>query len=124
MKKVLIAEDDTFLTKVYQAKMAKTGYEFQIAKDGTEVFTILDGGFAPDLILLDIMMPKKDGFTTLKELKESEKYKNIPVIITSNLGQLEDKEKAKTLGAMDYLLKSEMGIQEIIDRIKQQFGDS
>jgi CheY-like chemotaxis protein len=121
MQKILIAEDDPFLLKVYQAKMEKTGFEYQIAKNGEEVFTILETGFVPDLMLLDIMMPKKDGFTTLKELKDSEKYKHIPVIITSNLGQAEDKEKAKKLGAIDYLLKSDVGIQQIIERIKQQF---
>lgn len=122
MKKVLIAEDDPFLLKVYQAKMAKTGYEFKIAKDGEEVFEILKE-FSPDLMLLDIMMPKKDGFEVLKELKGNDKFKHIPVIITSNLGQVEDKEKAKSLGATDYLLKSDVGIQEIVNKVKSILSD-
>jgi DNA-binding response OmpR family regulator len=117
-KKILIAEDEPFLVKVYEAKMSKTGYEIKVAKNGEEVSEILKS-FTPNLILLDLIMPKKDGFEVLKELKASAKWKNIPVVVTSNLSQPEDKAKVKELGAMDYIVKSDVSILDIIERVQQ-----
>lgn len=116
--KILVAEDDKFLTKVYQAKLTKAGFEVQIAFDGEEVEKLLQN-FTPNLILLDLVMPKKDGFSVLKDLKALEKYKNIPVIVTSNLSQVEDKQKAMMLGASDYIVKSDIPIQGIVDKIQE-----
>ena len=96
--------------------LKKEGYEVKIATDGSEVAKILEE-FIPDLILLDIIMPKKDGFAVLEELKASEKYKKIPVIVASNLGQTEVIEKGKKLGAVDFVVKSNMGIGEILKKV-------
>lgn len=117
MKKILVAEDDQFLVKVYESKLTKEGYEIKIAKDGEEVEEVLKT-FTPDLILLDLIMPKKDGFEVLKYIKSKENLKNIPVIVTSNLGQGEDKEKALSFGASEYVIKSDVSIKNVIERIE------
>lgn len=116
--KILVAEDDKFLVKVYKTKLTKAGYEVQIALDGEEFEKIIQT-FTPDVILLDLMMPKKDGFEVLKDLKASEKFKNIPVIVTSNLSQAEDEKKAFALGAKEYIVKSDIPIQEIVNKLQQ-----
>ncbi|MDQ3099375.1 MAG: response regulator [bacterium] len=118
MKKILVAEDDAFLIKVYGAKLSKEGFEVKIAKDGSEVAMLLQD-FTPDIMLIDLIMPKKDGFSVLEELKAQEKYKNIPILVTSNLGQPEDKQKALNLGAIEYLVKSDTPLAMIIEKIQE-----
>jgi len=116
--KILVAEDDRFLSKVYATKFEKVGYEVKNALDGNEVFQILQN-FTPDVILLDLIMPLKDGLITLKELKSNDKYKNIPVIIASNLGQKDEIDKGISLGAADYLVKSDTTIEKLIEKVNK-----
>lgn len=118
---ILIAEDEPFLLKVYKAKMEKAGIRALLAQDGEQVLELLRQAeqHLPQLILLDIIMPKKDGFTVLKELKAEPKWANIPIIVTSNLGQPEDKIKALDLGAVDYIVKSDTPIQGIIEQVQK-----
>lgn len=113
--KILIAEDDKFLASAYKVKLTKAGFEVQIAVNGEEALEILEE-FTPDVILLDLIMPVKDGFTTLSELKANDKYKSIPVIVASNLGQQEDVEKAKKLGAEDYVVKSNLELNDLVKK--------
>jgi len=115
MKKILVAEDDKFLANAYRVKLAKAGFEVIIASNGEEALKGVET-FSPDLILLDLVMPVKDGFETLRELRASVKWKKIPVIITSNLGQKEDIEKGKALGA-DYVVKSDVSLDDLIVKI-------
>lgn len=115
--KILIAEDDKFLASAYKVKLTKAGFEAKIASNGEETMKMLEE-FIPDLILLDLIMPIKDGFTTLQELKASEKFKNIPVIVASNLGQKEDIEKAKALGAEDYVIKSNLELNDLVVKVE------
>lgn len=122
MKKLLIAEDDTFLIKVYESKLIKVGFDIRIARDGLEVFEILEN-FSPDCILLDLMLPKMNGFQVLTRLKSNPKIAGIPVVIASNLGQPEDKQKALELGALDFFVKSDLGIQELVDKVQQYFSE-
>lgn len=116
MTKVLIAEDDRFLGIAYKAKFTKNGFDVQIATDGVEALNILQT-FTPDAILLDLVMPNKDGFATLEEIRKQEKLKNIPVIVASNLGQKEDLDRAMSLGATDYIIKSDYSLDAIIEKI-------
>ena len=76
----------------------------------------------PNLILLDLVMPIKDGFETLKELKADSSLKDVKVIVLSNLGQDEDIKKAKALGAVDYVVKANVSIQQMMDMIKKYLG--
>lgn len=116
MKKILIVEDDNFLANAYRVKLTKAGFEVKNAFDGIEAINALQT-FIPDLILLDIVMPRKDGFATLKELKENEQFKNIPVILASNLGQKEDMDRGLKLGAVDFFVKTDFTLNNLIEKI-------
>ncbi len=115
--KILIAEDDKFLANAYRVKLTKVGFDVQIAGDGVEALKILEE-FTPEVILLDLIMPNKDGFTTLEEIKTNESYKSIPVIVASNLGQKEDIDKAKELGADDYVVKADMELEDLVKKVE------
>ena len=117
MKRILIVEDDNFLSNAYRLKMTKSGFELKMARDGQEAMELLKT-YIPDLILLDLVMPVKDGFTTLGEIKADDRLKNIPVIIASNLGQKEDIDKGMALGASGYVVKSDLSLDSLIEKIK------
>lgn len=116
-KKILMIEDDRTLSRLYQTKLTKTGYEVEIAFDGQEGLDKL-ANFKPDVILLDVIIPKIDGFAVLEKIKESPIWKKIPVILLTNLGQDEDVAKGKKLGASDYLVKSNLTPTEIIKKME------
>jgi two-component system, OmpR family, alkaline phosphatase synthesis response regulator PhoP len=118
MSKVLVVEDDKFLSSAYKVKLTKSGFEVQMAGDGQEAIELLQN-FRPDIILLDLVMPRKDGFTTLAEIKQHPQLKNIPVIVTSNLGQKEDLDKAMGLGALDYIIKSDLSMDTLVAKINE-----
>ena len=120
MTKILVAEDDKFLANAYRVKLSKAGYEIKIASDGQEAIDSLET-FTPDVILLDLIMPVKDGFAVLEELKRNDKWKNIPVIVASNLGQKEDIAKSMALGAADYIVKSQIPINDVLVKINNIF---
>lgn len=117
-KKILIAEDDKFLGNAYQAKFSLSGFEVKLATDGNEALVALQT-FIPDVILLDLMMPVKDGYATLQEIKANPKLKNIPVIVASNLGQAEDVQRALSLGAVDFVVKSDLSLNTLIEKINK-----
>lgn len=116
MKKILVVEDDTFLANAYRVKLTKAGFEIKNAFDGDEALGLLQT-FTPDLILLDIVMPNKDGFATLTEIKANEKWKNIPIILASNLGQKEDREKGMKLGASEFFIKTDFTLNDLVQKI-------
>ncbi len=114
--KVLVAEDDKFLLNAYKVKLTKVGYELKTATDGDEVFEVLKD-FIPDVIILDLIMPKKDGFHVLQQMQDNDKFKHIPVIVASNLGQKEDIDHAMKLGAKDYIIKSDFSLSALVNKI-------
>jgi len=118
MPKVLVAEDDRFLSKAYGAKLKKEGFDVILAMNGEEAVEEAKNK-KPDIILLDLVMPRKDGFEALSDLKKDASTKSIPVIILSNLGQEEDIIKGKELGAVDYLVKSNIAIREVVEKIRE-----
>ena len=118
MAKILVSEDDQFLSNAYRVKLTKAGFEVKIATDGKETLNELKN-FTPDLIILDLVMPIMDGFTALEEIKKNDKTKNIPVIIASNLGQKEDIERGIKLGAVDYIIKSDLSLDALIAKINK-----
>lgn len=118
MKKILIIEDDSFIAKAYQIKLERLGYEVWLASDGKEGLEILEQRL-PDLILLDLVMPKMDGFAFLEKIKADPKLKQIPVIVSSNLGQSEDMTRAKSLGANDYIVKTNMSLAELVKKVER-----
>ena len=121
-KTILVVEDDQFLSKILKMKFEKIGYEILVAYDGLEALEMAKTK-SPDLALLDIMMPVKDGFSVLAEMKKDSKLSKIPVIIASNLGQKEDKDKAVALGAEDYIVKSDTSLDDLVKRTREIIGD-
>jgi DNA-binding response OmpR family regulator len=117
MTKVLVAEDDRFLMSAYKVKFVKAGFDIMPASDGAEVLELLKND-QPDIILLDLIMPGKDGFAVLEELKRSEKLRVIPVIVASNLGQKEDLDRALNMGADDYIVKSDLSMDDLVNKVK------
>ncbi|MDZ7744159.1 MAG: response regulator [Candidatus Saccharibacteria bacterium] len=116
MAKILVVEDDKFLTSAYRAKLTKAGFETDTASDGEEAIEKLKTS-VPDIMLLDLVMPRKDGFAVLKEVRGQDNLKDLPIIVTSNLGQKEDMDKAKSLGATDYIIKSDMTMESLVDKV-------
>lgn len=116
--KILVTEDDPILQKAIQEYLASDGFEVLVASDGEEGLRLAQNK-KPDLILLDIILPKKNGFEMLKELKGDAETKRIPVILLTNLGSLNDVEKALELGASTYLVKSDYGLEEISQKVKE-----
>lgn len=114
---ILVAEDDAFLRNAYNSKFTKAGFVVVLATDGIEAMDMLKVS-KPDVILLDLVMPRQDGFATLSQIKLLPEYKDIPVIISSNLGQKEDIERALTQGASDYIIKSNMSLEEIVGKVR------
>src|SRR6266850_2054070 len=102
-KIILVIEDDRFLSRIYFTKLTKEGFEVVLATEGEEAMRRLQEKM-PDLILLDLVLPIKSGFEILEEIKQSSRFAKIPVVIFSNLGQQEDMERGKRLGAADYFV--------------------
>lgn len=116
-KKILIVEDDRTLVRLYSTKIEKSGYEVATAFDGEEGLEKISS-FKPDVVLLDIIIPKLDGFSVLEKMKKNPATKNIAVILLTNLGQDEDVSKGKELGARDYLVKSQFTPAEIVKKME------
>ena len=116
-KKIIIIEDDKFLLKAYEIKFKQSDFDVILATDGISGFELAEKE-KPSLIILDLMLPRMNGFEFLKKIKSDEKLKNIPVIVVSNLGQKNDCEKAIKLGAKEFLIKTNYSLEEIIKKIK------
>ena len=118
-KTVLLVDDDSLIIRMYQKKLTQDGYDVKTAFNGEEALIEIRKQ-RPDVIMLDVMMTKMNGVETLKALKEDEKTASIPVIFLTNLGdKQEDVENAKKLGVLDYLVKSEISLKDLSERIKQ-----
>jgi len=117
-KKILMIEDDRFLRKIYRDKLTKAGFEFIEATNGIEGTNKVISE-RPDLVLLDLILPRKNGFDVLIDMKSNKNTKDIPVIILSNLGQESDVKRGLALGAQDYLVKTEISLSEVVDRVKE-----
>jgi len=120
--KVLLIEDEKEVAELYRLKLSLDGYEVITAENGEEG---LERAFSekPDLIFLDIKMPKMDGFEALKKLRSNEKTKNVPILILSNFDEQELIEKGMTLGANEYLIKSQFTPEGISKKIKDWLGE-
>jgi DNA-binding response OmpR family regulator len=118
-KKVLLVEDDPFLSGMYQTKLKLEGFDVTVAMDGEEALSKLDQANY-DIALLDIMMPKLNGFEVLKEIRKSSnpKLAAVPVIMLTNLGQKTDIEQGLLLGANDYIVKANFTPKEVMEKIR------
>ena len=120
-KKILIIEDEEIVLSLLRKKLSQEGYEVSVAGDGEEGIKKMRE-IKPDLVLLDIIMPKMGGFEVMEEMQKDSGLKKIPVIVVSNSGQPVEIDKARELGAKDWLIKTEFDPQEVIDKVVKQIG--
>jgi CheY-like chemotaxis protein len=122
-KKILLVEDEEILIDLLQRKLTREGYEVFVARDGEEgLKKMREMDPKPDLVLLDVIMPKMGGFEVMEEMKKDEKLRDIPVIVISNSGQPVELDRAKNLGAKDWLIKTEFDPNEVLEKVKKQIG--
>ncbi len=121
MAKILIIEDDPMMSRMYQNALALKGHETESAKDGEEGL-LKTGSYHPDLILLDVMMPKMNGMEVLDKLKSGQETQSIPVVMLTNLSGEKDAETAISKGAKRYLIKSDYEPQQVVDIINEELS--
>lgn len=122
MKKILIIEDEQAMADAMQVGLTEAGYEATAAYDGEEGLNKAKE-VVPNLILLDLMLPKKDGMTVLRELREDDKTKDIPVMILSQLSDTAKISEGVALGVVGYLVKVDFSLAEVVEKIKAVLGD-
>ena len=116
-KTVLVIEDDLFLSNLLKTRLERAGINVLRAGDGEEAVNVLSTA-KPDLVMLDIIIPKKSGFEVLEGMREDPSQKDIPVIIVSNLGQEGDIQRGKSLGVIAYFIKAQISIDDILSKVK------
>lgn len=121
MKKILLIEDEEIMVDLLQKKLTKEGYEISVARDGEEGLRVARET-KPNLILLDIVMPKMGGFEVMEEMVGDKELKEIPVIVISNSGQPVELDRAQKLGAKDWLIKTDFDPREVLEKVIKQIG--
>lgn len=122
-KRILIVEDDNFVAEVYSTKLKEMNCEVTLVQNGKDGLAALEAGKF-DLILLDILMPVMGGIEMLEVMKKNENWKNIPVILLTNVGEKESIEKVRDLGVKSYLIKSHFTPAEVIEKIEAVFQNN
>lgn len=120
-KKILLVEDEELIIDLLQRKLEAEGYEVFTARDGVEGIEIMKKT-KPDLVLLDIIMPRMGGFEVMKIMEKDKDLKDIPVVVISNSGQPVELDRARKLGAKDWLIKTEFDPKEVLAKVKKQIG--
>jgi len=120
MPKILLVEDDPFLSSLLKNRLQKENFEISLARDGEEALSFLKSD-KPDLILLDLILPKKTGFEIMEEMRRDPQMQSqeLPIIIISNLGQPEDVSRGQELGAIEYFVKAKTSIDELVQKVKE-----
>jgi DNA-binding response OmpR family regulator len=121
LKKILLVEDDNNLADVYSTRLISEGFDILRVADGEEALAAAIK-YKPDLVLLDIMMPKVSGYDVLDILRKTPETANLKIIIVTARGQDADRQRADELGADDYLVKSQVIIADLVERVKQHLG--
>ena len=116
---IYLVEDDSFISNMYQTKLRNVGYTIDVATDGEVAWNRLQEDPLPDLVLLDVVLPKKDGFEILEDLRKNERTKDLAIILLTNLGQKPDVERGIKLGADDYIIKAHYTPSEVMEKIEK-----
>jgi len=122
LKRILLVEDDDGLANVYVSRLQAEGFDVRRVANGEEALAAALS-YHPDLVLLDVMMPKVSGFDVLDILRNTPETANLKIIMLTALSQQSDKERAEALGVDDYLVKSQVVIADVVDRIRQHLGE-
>ena len=118
MTKIAIIEDDPTINQMYRMKFEAAGFDVQLASDGVRGVALAEA-FGPDLILLDMQMPQKNGYETLSEIRAAEWGKSIPVIILTNMGEEESPKELRDLGIESYIVKADLTPSQVVERVKE-----
>lgn len=118
---VLIAEDEKFMSNILRVRFEEAGFEVTVANDGLEAWKLVHE-VNPDIILLDLVMPNMDGFDFLAKLKAEPALNHIKVVVTSNLGQDDDRQKVLSMGVDDYIVKAEIDIDKLVEKVARLVG--
>lgn len=118
MTKILLVEDDPMLQDIYLTKFKEVGFEVALAPDGEKVIPQLQRT-KPDLMLLDIVLPLKDGWEVLSEVRKDPRWNNLKIVVLSNIGQPEDVEKGFSMGANLYLIKAHFTPSQVVAEINK-----
>jgi DNA-binding response OmpR family regulator len=121
MTKIAIIEDDTVINQMYRMKFEANGFEVQLADNGKRGVAMVEE-IKPDLILLDLQMPNMNGAEALKEIREHDWGKSIPVIVLTNLGEEEAPKSLKDLGIHSYIVKADLTPSQVVSRVKEALG--
>jgi len=118
---ILLVEDDPFLSSILQLKLDKENFKTIRVADGEEALNLLiEQGIKPDVILLDLILPKKNGFEVLETIRQDPTLEKLPVIIISNLGQPSDIDRGKALGVIDYFVKAKLSVDELVNKVREE----
>jgi len=117
-KRIVLADDEHFIAIVYKEGLERAGYNVTVAHDGEEALAVIRETL-PDLILLDLIMPKMNGFEVLKALKADETLAGIPVVVLTNLSQDNDESEARSYGIQDFIVKANVSLNELLQRIEK-----
>ena len=118
---ILLVEDDPFLSSILQLKLDKENFKTIRVADGEEALNLLtEQGIKPDVILLDLILPKKNDFEVLETIRQDPTLEKLPVIIISNLGQPSDIDRGKALGVIDYFVKAKLSVDELVNKVKEE----
>ncbi len=112
-KTILVCEDDVFYSNIYKTRLSAAGYQVESANNGDDALKMI-ARKKPDLLLLDLIMPTKDGFQVLEELRKNASTKDLKIIVFSNLGQEEDIKRAKSYNVLNYFVKTDISISELV----------
>jgi CheY-like chemotaxis protein len=118
---ILIVEDDEFLQKILVTKFTREALDTRAASDGEEALRMIKER-RPDIVLLDLILPKITGFDVLAEIRTDVMIRDLPVIILSNLGQEDDIKRAKELGALDFLVKADTSVNDVVKKVKELYA--
>lgn len=116
---LLLVEDEPDIAFMYQTLLTQAGYNLTLARDGQEAWDILTSQPAPDLLLLDVVLPKKDGFEILRDLRKHTTLHNLKVVLLTNLAQEADRKEGKKLGATDYVVKAHTKPHDLLEKVKE-----
>lgn len=120
--KVMIIDDDTFILNMYKIKFTKEGFNPTLATNGQEALDIIRGGFSPDVVFVDLIMPIMGGIEFLENIRKEKLCENVPIMVLTNQSQVSDIDTAKNLGVKSYIVKATTIPSEIVDEVKKLFN--
>ena len=121
MKKILIVEDELSMQRALKNKLEQEGYKVATANDGQQALDAIRAS-SPDLVLLDLIMPKLDGISVLREMKKDDALRNVPVVILTNLSTGDKVAEAMQLGTFDFLVKANYSLEDVLRKVKERVG--